>query len=317
MGPHTPPTPLSSPTPILSALTPAGPEADTLLRLSWLMAIGAVMVWLAVLAIAWMAARRHGQPLRHARWLILGGGVAVPAVVLTGLLVYGLWLLPRVRAAVPPDALRIEVSGEQWWWRVRYPGTAVETANEIHVPVGKQVALELTSPDVIHSLWVPALAGKMDMVPGRRNTLVIQADEVGVYRGVCAEFCGASHAQMRLLVVAQPIGAFEAWLQAQEQPAREPSGDVAASGRAAFLRHGCGACHTARGTPANGRVGPDLTHVGSRLELAAGTLPVDAEALQRWIARPHAAKPGVLMPRFDMLPRDERAAIAAWLEGLE
>ena len=182
--------------------------------------------------------------------------------------------------------------------------------------MGKPVALTLTSPDVIHAFWVPALAGKMDMIPGRSNTLVLQADEAGTYRGACAEYCGASHAQMRLLVVAMPPRKFETWLQAQARPAFPPAAPMAAQGRAAFLRNGCGGCHTVRGTTANGRVGPDLTHVGSRLELAAGAARNNAQGLQHWIERPHASKPGALMPRFDMLPPGEVQAMAHWLEGL-
>ena len=302
---------------VLSAFAPAGPEAATLLRLFWAMAAGAIVVWIAVLLVARAAVRRDARPVRDARWLILAGGVAVPLVVLTALLAYGLWLLPRVRAAVPADALRIEVSGEQWWWRVRYPETGVDTANELHVPVGVPVALHLTSPDVIHAFWVPSLAGKMDMIPGRENVLLIQADKPGIYRGACAEFCGASHAQMRLLVVAEPRDGFDAWLRAQAQPAAEAGDGPARAGRAAFLGNGCGSCHTVRGTPANGRVGPDLTHVGSRRELAAGTLPNDHEALRRWIAQPHASKPGALMPAFAMLRDDEVRAVAAWLGRLQ
>ena len=302
---------------ILSAFAPAGPEAATLLRLFWLMAAGAVVVWIAVLAIGWIAARRDRQPVRDARWLILAGGVVTPTLVLTALLAHGLWLMPRVRAAVPEGALRVAVSGEQWWWRVHYEAADVDTANEIHIPVGEPVVFTLSSPDVIHSFWVPALGGKMDMIPGRSNTLVLRADKPGIYRGACAEYCGASHAQMRLLVVAEPPAEFAQWLRGQTAPAAEPADAMARAGRAAFLGNGCGACHAVRGTAANGRVGPDLTHVGGRRELAAGALPNDADALAHWIERPHASKPDAKMPRFDMLPRSDVRAIAAWLGGLQ
>lgn len=303
---------------VLSAFAPAGAEAGTILRLFRIMAIGAVVVWLAVLAIA-VHAMRGGEPApeRRARWLIVAGGVAVPTIVLGALLAYGLVLMPRLRAAAPPDALHIAVSGERWWWRVRYRDAGVDTANEIRLPVGEPVVLTLSSPDVIHSLWVPALAGKVDMIPGRSNTLVLQADRAGVFRGVCAEFCGASHAHMRFVAVAMPRAAFEGWLRAQAAPAAEPATALARRGRQAFLGNGCGACHSVRGTAAVGEVGPDLTHVGARLELAAGTLPNDADSLRRWIAAPHAAKPEALMPAFGMLPDAELHAIAAWLEGLQ
>ena len=302
---------------VLSAFAPAGMEAATVLRLFWVMLAGSVVVWLAVLAIAWHAMRRRAPAdARRAHWLILVGGVATPTVVLGALLAWGLALMPQLRAAVPPGALQVAVSGEQWWWRVHYPDAGVDTANEIRIPVGRPVALTLDSPDVIHSFWVPALAGKVDMMPGRSNTLVLQADRAGTYRGACAEFCGASHAQMRLLVVAMPADGFERWLQAQAGGAAPATQPLAVQGRAAFLRNGCGACHAVRGTPAAGRVGPDLTHVGSRMELAAGALPNTGEALQHWIRQPHATKPEALMPDFDMLPPTEVRAIAAWLEGL-
>lgn len=302
---------------VLSAFAPAGPEAATVLRLFWIMLAGSVVVWIGVLAIAWRAARDKRATARDARWLILAGGVATPTIVLAALLAYGLWLMPRVRAEVPADALHVSVSGEQWWWRVRYDETGLETANEIHVPAGRPVALSLESPDVIHSFWVPALAGKMDLIPGRRNTLVLQADAPGVFRGACAEFCGASHAQMRLLVVAQDPASFRAWQRRQLAPAHAATDGAGQAGRAAFLRNGCGACHTVRGTPAIGRVGPDLTHVGSRLELAAGALPNEAATLHDWIASPDAHKPGALMPPFDALGNDDIEAIAAWLESLQ
>jgi cytochrome c oxidase subunit 2 len=302
---------------VLSAFAPAGVEAAVVLRLFWVMFAGAVLVWLGVLAIAWQAMRRR-EPVdaRRAHGLILAGGVAVPTIVLGALLAWGLTLMPRLRAAVPADALHVAVSGEQWWWRVHYRDAGVDTANEIRIPVGRPVALALTSPDVIHSFWVPALAGKVDMVPGRSNTLVLQADRPGTYRGVCAEFCGASHADMRFLVVAMPSSDFERWLGAQSRPAAPPDGSLGTQGQAAFLRNGCGACHAVRGTTARGRVGPDLTHVGGRLELAAGALPNDAAALRHWIERPHATKPEALMPGFAMLPPTEVRAIAAWLGGL-
>ena len=302
----------------LSAFAPAGVEADTLLHLFWIMVAGAAVVWMAVLAIAAYAALSHSSSrVRIARRVILVGGVATPTLVLGVLLVYGLLLMPRLRAAVPADALRITVSGEQWWWRVRYAEGGVDTANEIRIPAGRPVALTLTSPDVIHSFWVPALAGKVDMIPGRSNTLVLRARRAGVFRGVCAEFCGTSHAQMRMLVVAMAPTGFDRWLQRQATPAQEPRSELQRSGRRAFLANGCGACHAVRGTPAVGAVGPDLTHVGSRLELAAGTLPNDSAAFGRWIAAPHAAKPDALMPDFGMLPDADLAAISAWLESLQ
>jgi len=308
---------------VLSAFAPAGVEAAIVLRLFWVLLAGAVVVWIVVLAIAWRATRSPGVPGHapeapsRAHWLIIIGGVATPTVVLGALLAWGLALMPQLRAPAPPGALHVAVSGEQWWWRVHYREAGFDTANEIRIPVGRPVALTLTSADVIHSFWVPSLAGKVDMIPGRSNTLVLQARRAGTFRGACAEYCGASHAQMRLLVVAMPAPEFDRWLRRQAAGAAPAAQPLAERGRASFLANGCGACHTVRGTPAAGRVGPDLTHVGSRLEIAAGALPNNAEALQRWIERPHEAKPGALMPGFAMLAPIEVRTIAAWLEGLE
>jgi cytochrome c oxidase subunit 2 len=185
------------------------------------------------------------------------------------------------------------------------------------MPRGEPVLLELASDNVIHSFWIPALGGKTDMIPGRRTRLVLEPTEAGVYRGVCAEFCGASHALMAFRVVVEERPEFDAWLARQAAPAAAPSDDVAAAGAEAFLSNGCGACHTVRGTPAVGKVGPDLTHVGSRLSLGAGTLPNDAAAFRHWIALTDEIKPSVHMPAFGMLPSADIRALAAYLEALQ
>lgn len=306
-----------------SALDPAGVEADAIARLFWLMATGAGLVWLAVVAIALYAGRRRDDPpdgRRAHRWLIVVGGVIVPTVVLGALLAYGLVLMPRLRAPAPQDGLRIAVSGEQWWWRVTYrPDSAapVVLANEIRLPVHQRVEFVLTSPDVIHSFWLPALGGKLDMIPGRTTTLVLEPTRTGTFHGACAEYCGTSHAFMRLAVVVMEPAAFSRWLRHQAAPAAPPRDRLARRGEQAFQRNGCGACHAVRGTAAAGVVGPDLTHVGSRLGLAAGTLPNDAGGFERWIAQTHAVKPEALMPEFGMLPEAQLRAIAHYLEGLQ
>lgn len=289
-------------------------------ELFWLMAGGAALLWLLVLGTAFHATRirPRSHDERAGRWLILGGGVALPLVVLTGLLVHGLALMPALRAA--GDGLLIRVSGEQWWWRVTYQppgGEPVEAANEIRLPVGRRVELELSSPDVIHSFWVPPLAGKVDMIPGRTTRLVLEPTRTGTFRGVCAEFCGASHALMAFMVEVTEPAAFEAWLDAQAEAAVPPAGALARQGRKLFMELGCGACHAVRGTGAKGRIGPDLTHVGSRLSLAAGIMPNGHKAFARWIAGAEAIKPGSRMPSYDMLPPRELEALAAWLESLQ
>ncbi|MBW3535426.1 MAG: cytochrome c oxidase subunit II [Gemmatimonadetes bacterium] len=305
-----------------SALTTASATAERIAHLWWWMAAGAAVLWVLVVGLATYAVLvrpgKHGE--RASRLLIVGGGAVLPTVVLTGLLIYGLAFIPELLEPGPEDGLRIEVVGEQWWWRVRYvtpDGSVVEAANEVRLPVGRRVELRLSSPDVIHSFWIPSLGGKMDMIPGRTTRIALEPGRTGVFRGACAEYCGASHALMAFDAVVLAEADFQAWLDHQAEPAATPGSGPASRGRDAFLRNGCGACHTVRGTPADGVVGPDLTHVGSRLSLAAGTLPNEPEAFRRWIARTGEVKPGVHMPAFGMLPGEEVRALAAYMESLQ
>jgi cytochrome c oxidase subunit 2 len=265
--------------------------------------IGAALIFAAVMLIAVQALRGRLRASESA--LILGGGIVFPAVTLLALLVY---TLARAAQMHPedPGALRIEVTGEQWWWRVRYAD--FETANEIRLPVGRPVLLELKSADVIHSFWVPALAGKLDMIPGRTTRLRLRADREGTFRGQCAEYCGGPHALMALYAVAVSQQEFDAWAAAQKQSADRES--------ALFVSH-CGACHAVRGTAAAGTRGPDLTHVGSRLSIGAGLLANNAGALAGWIASSQHLKPGNLMPSFAAFSGAELRELAAYLEGLK
>ena len=306
-----------------SALDPAGREAQGIANLFWWMTGGAFVVWIAVvlLTVYALRGRRSANEKKQAAYLIIGGGVVVPTVVLTALLIYGLGLMPPLLARAPEGALRVAVSGEQWWWRVRYlpaEGGEAVLANEIRLPVGEVVEFELESPDVIHSFWIPALAGKMDMIPGRRTRLALQPTRTGTFRGVCAEYCGASHALMAFPVVVMEKAAFAEWLAGQRAGAVSTSEDpVAAEGRAHFFANGCSACHAIRGTEADGVVGPDLTHVGSRLSVGAGILPNDPDGFSEWLARTDRVKPGVTMPHFGMLPAEELRALAVFLESLQ
>lgn len=305
---------------VQSALAPAGRQADEVATLFWAMLIAAAAIWLLVIAGAHWALRadpaRYGE--RAAGWIIIGGGVVFPVTVLAALLTYGLSLLSQADAE---PALTVRVSGEQWWWRIGYVHEAfdapIESANEIRVPAGRPVAFELDSPDVIHSFWIPSLGGKLDMIPGRTNRLVLTPLEPGRYRGVCAEFCGTSHALMAFDVVVMPSRDFTRWLRAQAAPAHEASDEPARRGRELFHSTGCAACHTVRGHAETGQVGPDLTHVGTRASLGAGTLPNTRDNLTQWIASPQAIKPGALMPAFAMLAQEEIDALAAYLAGLE
>lgn len=305
----------------MGALDPAGREAARIAELFWWMTGGSGVVWLVVVALVVHATYVRRAPVERtrSRRLVVIGGVIVPIAVLTALLVYGLAMLPPLLAAAPEGALRVHVVGEQWWWRVTYAGPGgepVELANELWLPVGRPAELRLETRDVIHSLWIPALAGKMDMIPGRRTRLLLHPTRTGTFRGVCAEYCGASHAWMLFTVRVVEEVELARWLDGQARPAAEPAEPLAARGRDLFLANGCGACHTVRGTVAAGRVGPDLTHVGGRHTLAAGRLANEADALRSWIARPGALKPGARMPHFGMLPPEDLVPLAAWLEAL-
>ncbi len=305
-----------------SALDPAGKSAELIAGLFWWMTGGAIVAWIGTLALAAWSLRRPlaGTDGRRGRMLIAIAGAAVPTVVLTGLLIYGLSIMPPMLASAPAGSLRIAVSGERWWWRVVYlpaNGEPVVLANEIRLPVGQPVEFELTSPDVIHSFWIPSLGGKMDMIPGRKNRLALHPTRTGIFRGVCAEYCGDSHALMAFSVEVMEEAAFAEWLAQQARPAAVPTEAIALRGREQFLSNGCSACHTVRGTEADGVVGPDLTHVGSRLSLGAGILPNDAPTFRRWLKKTGEIKPGVEMPHFGMLPPEELDALAAYLESLQ
>jgi cytochrome c oxidase subunit 2 len=300
------------------------------------------LIFLFVMALLLYAVFTPARPIRARRWLA-GGGLIFPGAVLSALLLYSLavgnalgnmqgdgplrFLLDCVSSvsralgvtAAGDDTIRIEVNARQWWWEIRYSGSGkqFELANELHLPAGRAVELELTTEDVIHSFWVPSLAGKVDMIPGHRNRLVLKADEPGVHRGLCAEYCGGQHALMAVFVIIEPEAEFERWRSQQVHDAEAPAGEFLARGRAAFMRGGCGECHTVRGTEARGDLGPDLTHVGSRRSLGAGILGNHVGTRAGWIAGTHALKPGSLMPDTRAYDGQELRALAAWLKSLE
>ena len=225
----------------------------------------------------------------------------------------------RATPAASADAIRIRVTGHQWWWEVQYRDPQLEhwitTANEIHVPVGRPIFVELRSADVIHSFWPPNLSAKRDLIPRKDNSLWLEADSAGVYRGQCAEFCGHQHAKMAFLVVAQPPDSFARWLSRERESAAVPADSLARRGQTVFLESGCPLCHTITGTLAGGRLGPDLTHLAGRRSLAAGTLPNTRGNLAAWIVTPQAIKPRSKMPP-STLDSEELQALLAYLETL-
>ncbi len=226
----------------------------------------------------------------------------------------------RALSVAGADDLTIRVNGMQWWWGVQYlgpdPTQAFDTANEIHIPVGRNVHLVLEGDDVIHSFWVPSLAGKQDLIPGRVNEITIRAEHTGIYRGQCAEFCGLQHAHMSFFVMADEPQEFDRWVAAQRAPAAQPSDEEIAAGRDAFMSKPCAACHTIRGTKAAGTTGPDLTHVGSRKTIGAGLFETTRGSLAAWISDPQTLKPGNTMPLVPLTP-DELRAISAYLASLK
>jgi cytochrome c oxidase subunit II len=308
-----------------SALDPAGPLAgriDSLTRMMLFLLSTIFIVVMIVLAIAAFRGRRQGLPAfesndsdREKRLLrTVTASVFVTGAILFVLLVAS-FLVGRAiySGADRSNALVIEVTGRQWWWDVRYhsstPSQMVTTANEIHIPVGRPVVLRLGSGDVIHSFWVPNLHGKMDMIPGRTQELSLQADRPGVYRGQCAEYCGHQHAHMALTVVAEPENQFNAWYQAQLQPAPAPATESQMYGQKVFLSKPCVMCHRIQGTEAGGRLGPDLTHVASRQTIAAGTLHNTREHLAQWIVNSQSVKPGNRMPPIPVTGNDLNALL--------
>jgi len=302
------------------ALFAAGDAAQTIETVTWVLFGGGLVIFVGVMLLLAWSLRTRTSTLRPRLW-VLGGGVVFPAVVLVALF---FWVLPRMPAwkPVPPaDALIITVNAHMWWWEIRYQdpatGADVRTANEIRIPVGRPVYFALTSADVIHSFWVPQLAGKMDMLPGRMQHLLVTATEPGVWRGQCAEFCGEQHAQMAMHVVGLEPAAFDAWLTAQARPAPAPASERQLLGRQAFLEQRCSACHTVRGVSEENRLGPDLTHFGSRLHLGAGMLANTPEGRERWLTHIQQIKTGARMPSYDRLDPATLQALGDWLGSLQ
>jgi cytochrome c oxidase subunit 2 len=288
-----------------------------------LLAAGIVFLGaVALLAIGWFRRGQPGLPFfgeseKANLSLVIAFGMGIPIVVLVALfIVSNLYVLGKTDApASSSTGLTVTVVGHQWWWEARYPASGVVTANEIHIPARTPVNLVARTADVIHSFWVPELNRKIDMIPGQSNRIELFAEEPGTYRGQCAEFCGLQHAHMAFRVIAEPRSGFEKWLSASEQPARPPVGAEANRGRQAFMENACAGCHTIAGTPAQGTVGPDLTHLASRQTLAALTIANDRRELGRWIRNPQAIKPGAKMPGLE-LSNSQFHAIATYLAGL-
>jgi cytochrome c oxidase subunit II len=316
-------------TPDQSALHPRGPQAELLADIIWFFVIACTAVWIAVvIALAMALLRRRGprpdplaaDPQRERRAHIAIGAAVVATFLIVTVHVAVSYVGQKRLFTHKEPAVTITVTGHQWWWEVRYedprPHHVFTTANEIHVPVGEPVTVVLKSDDVIHSFWVPNLAGKVDLIPGQDNRLQFVAAREGVYRGQCAEFCGFQHAHMGLVVVAEPRESFEQWRAAQIKPANPPSDPERQKGHDVFHAKACMMCHQIRGAPAGGRMGPDLTHLASRRDLAAATLKNTRGNLAAWIVDPQSIKPGSQMPLVSIAP-DELDPLLSYLEGLK
>jgi cytochrome c oxidase subunit 2 len=316
---------------IQSVLDSAGIQAARIESLWWVMfgvtaaVYVIVMAWLA--ASAWRGHRRpqNAGPRHQGRddaplFKVVAGATALTVVTLFGLLVASIYTGRAVASQRDDEAMVIDVTAYQWWWNVEYqhpePAQRVRTANELHLPLGRTVAIKLLGGDVIHSFWVPALHGKMDLIPGHSAVLWLRPDRLGVFRGQCAEFCGAQHARMAFSVVVEAPEDFERWIQAQRVTATPPASEAALRGQTIVQSGPCAMCHTVRGTSAGGRTAPDLTHVASRSTLASGTLPNTRDNLFAWLRDPQLIKPGNKMPTIG-LSTGELDALVTYLEGLK
>jgi cytochrome c oxidase subunit 2 len=320
---------LSSCTGWQSAFNAQGSQSEEIRRILLIFIAVAAVVWVAVMVVLAFGLirrkRRSEQPLdlhegfeRNAGSIILACGVATTITVLVlSVVSYG---AQRTVFANDPNPVTVKITGHQWWWEVEYqadsPHLSFTTANQIRVPVGRPVTVQLESADVIHSFWVPSLTGKMDLVTGQQNSVQFTANNPGVYRGQCAEFCGAQHAHMAFTVRALPPDEYSRWRDHENQSAPSPNDPLSIRGEQLFRSRGCGLCHRIRGTLAGGALGPDLTHIASRETIAAGTLPQNSGNLAAWISDPQHIKPGNLMPKMS-LRSDEMIAILHYLEQLQ
>ena len=307
-----------------NVLHPESHAERRIATLWWVMLTGAAIgfgVIALLLFLGWARRNRDRLPFgggeRAATVLVVGLGIAVPIVVLATLFIWSDVFVLRSTAAPSKKStqMTIDVVGHQWFWEVRYPGTKAVTANEIHIPTRTRVNLVGTTADVIHSFWVPELNRKVDLIPGHPNRILLEADRPGAYRGQCSEFCGLQHAHMAMWVYADPPDRFRAWLANMAKPARAPTTAEERRGQRVFGSNECAHCHTIRGTNAQGRIGPDLTHLGTRTTLAALVLPNNRAALEEWLRDPQHVKPGNRMPRVPLSAADYRA-LAAYLESL-
>ena len=308
-----------------SPLDPASEPARQIAILWWVMLAVSVVVFAGacvMLGLSWWRQRRSGLPLFGEREQLFDGSVVVFGIVIPVISLVALFFWANVAIVEGTDAppansraMTIEVSGHQWWWEVKYPGTPAVTANEIHIPVRTPVTIVTESEDVIHSFWIPKLNRKIDSLPGHPNRVELFAERPGRYRGQCAEFCGQQHAHMGVSVRADEPERFRAWLDNMSRPRVAPATPLARRGEQLFLAKECASCHTIRGTAARGEIGPDLTHLATRETLGALTIPNRRGYLAGWVVDPQTVKEGAKMPSLDLTGPDLQALLE-YLEGL-
>jgi cytochrome c oxidase subunit II len=312
---------------LVPVLDPASPNAASIRSVFFVVSLIALLIFVIVVTLITASLVRFrstgddlpkqafGSRLAEVFWTLPPLIIVLSLGVASARLIYSISVMP-VREATPTGAADIVVVGHQWWWEVRYPGSGAITANEIHVPIGKKLCVQVDSADVIHSFWLPQLGPKLDMVPGQHNFLWLQADKEGTYDGACSEFCGDQHAWMRFIVVAEPEAQYQTWLAEQAKPANTPNDAVTLAGRNFVVSQTCLNCHEIRGTNGSVAAGPDLTHVASRRQLGAGVLENSPDTLKQWLSNPGEYKPGCMMPNFT-LNEEQLKQVTAYLESLQ
>ena len=308
---------------IPSMFSPASDEATEIYSLTIYFILAATVVLLTVIGlliyvvVKFRAKPGDGEPRQFTgNKVVESFMIGIPTLLVGGFFFLTVRTMNHILPPTPDHQPDIVITGHQFWWEARYPGTKAIVANEIHLPVGRRILLNIAASDVIHDWWVPELGPKMDAIPGRTNKLWVTIRKPGVYEGACSEFCGAQHAWMRIRVVAEPEADYRQWLSERGRNAVQPTNAIAKIGEAFFNRQTCGSCHRIRGTAAQGNVGPDLTHFASRKTMLAGMMPNNRQNLHRWLHDPQAVKPGALMPRF-IYPKDSINVLVAYLSTLK
>jgi cytochrome c oxidase subunit 2 len=311
---------------LIPVLDPVSPNAATIRSIFLVVLLISLAIFVVVVTLIGLSLVRFrsnggalprqafGSHTAEIFWTLPPLLIVLSLGVASARLIYSISVMPlqQVSPTMPAD---IVVVGHQWWWEVGYPRAGAITANEIHIPIGKKLCVQVDSADVIHSFWMPQLGPKVDMVPGQHNFLWLEADRAGTYDGACSEFCGDQHAWMRFIVVAEPEAQYETWLAEQAKPAAMPEGAIALAGRSFVVSETCLNCHEIRGTNGGVAAGPDLTHVASRRQLGAGVLENTPQTLERWLANPQEYKPGCMMPNFT-LNEAQLQQVTAYLESL-